>query len=258
MSNCKPVSTPMELNAKVCALEGKDLEDATMYRQLVGSLIYLTLSRPDISHAVGVLSRYMQNPKKPHLEAVRRVLRYVKGTLNEDILYKKNGDCRLVGFCDADYAGDHDTRRSTTGYVFMLRWGAIAWCSKRQPTVSLSTTEAEYRATAMAAQESTWLIRLLKDLRQSTKAAVTLYCDNQSAIRLAENPVFHARIKHVEVHYHFIREKVLQEEIELKHVNTKDQVADLFTKSLSNNKSEDFCRQLGMINREDAGVERGC
>jgi plasmid replication initiation protein len=110
----------------------------------------------------------------------------------------------------------------------------------------------------MAAQESTWLIRLLKNLRQSTKAAVTLYCDNQSTIRLAENPVFHARTKHVEVHYHFIREKVLQEEIELKHVNTKDQVADLFTKSLSSNKFEDFCRQLGMINREDAGVERGC
>jgi hypothetical protein len=147
----------------------------------------------------------MQNPKKPHLEAVRRVLRYVKGTLNEGILYKKNGDCRLVGFCDVDYAGDHDTRRSTTGYVFMLGWGAVVWCSKRQPTVSLSTTEAEYRATAMAAQESTWLMRLLKDLCQSTKAAVTLYCDNQSAIRLAENPIFHTRTKHVEVHYHFIR-----------------------------------------------------
>jgi hypothetical protein len=124
--------------------------------------------------------------------------------------------------------------------------------------VSLSTTEAEYRASAMAAQESTWLIRLLKDLCQPIKVAVTLYCDNQSAICLAENPVFHARTKHIEVHYHFIREKVLQEEIDLKHVNTKDQVADLFTKSLSGNKFESFCQQLGMVNRKGAGVQRGC
>jgi hypothetical protein len=182
----------------------------------------------------------------------------VKGTLDYGILYKKDGECNLVGFCDADYAGDHDTRRSTTGYVFMLGWGAISWCSKRQPTVSLSTTEAEYRASAMAAQESTWLIRLLKDLCQPIKVAVTLYCDNQSAICLAENPVFHARTKHIEVHYHFIREKVLQEEIDLKHVNTKDQVADLFTKSLSGNKFESFCQQLGMVNRKGAGVQRGC
>ena len=100
----------------------------------------------------------MQNPKKLHLEAVRRILRYVKGTLDDDILYKKDGDRKLVGFCDADYANDHDTRRSTTGYDFMLGRGAISWCNKRQPTVSLSTTEAEYRATTMAAQESTWLI----------------------------------------------------------------------------------------------------
>jgi Reverse transcriptase (RNA-dependent DNA polymerase) len=144
MMKCKPISTPIEPNVKMCAHEGKDLEDATMYRQLVGSLIYLTLTRPDISYAVGVMSRYMQNPKKPHLEAVRRILRYVKGTLGYGLMYKKGGDCKLVGYCDADYAGDHDTRRSTTGYVFMLGSGAISWCSKRQPTVSLSTTEEEY------------------------------------------------------------------------------------------------------------------
>ncbi|KAL6311805.1 hypothetical protein AAG906_020916 [Vitis piasezkii] len=196
----EPISTPMEPNAKMCEHEGKDLKDATMYRQLVGSLLYLTLTRLDISYAVGVMSRYMQNPKKPHLEAVRRILRHVKGTI----------DYGLFCSCDADYAGDHDTRRSTTGYVFMLGSGAISWCSKRQPTVSLSTTEAEYRAAAMAAQESIGL-------------CVPLYCDNQSAIRLVENPVFHARTKHVEVHYHFIREKVLEEEVELKQIksNTK-------------------------------------
>ncbi|KAM1206869.1 hypothetical protein EV1_007562 [Malus domestica] len=158
----------------------------------------------------------MQNPKKPHLEAVRRILRYVKSTIDYGLLYKKGEDCKLVGYCDADYAGDHDTRRSTTGYVFKLGSRTISWCSKRQPTVSLSTTEAEYRAAAIAAQESTWLIQLMNNLHQSVDYVVPLYCDNQSAIRLAENPIFHARTKHVKVHYHFIREKVLQEEIEMR------------------------------------------
>ncbi|KAK2980731.1 hypothetical protein RJ640_011711 [Escallonia rubra] len=255
MLNCKPISTPMEPNAKICAHEGKDLEEATMYRQLVGSLIYLTLTRPDISYAVGVMSRYMQNPQKLHLEAVRRILRYVKGTLDYGIIYKKGGDCKLVGFCDADYAGDHDTRHSTTGYVFTLGSGAVSWCSKRQPTMSLSTTEAEYRAATMAAQESTWILQLLEDLHQPIKYPISLYCDNLSAIRLAENPVFHARTKHVEVHYHFIREKVLQEKIELEHVRTENQVADLLTKSLSESKFQNFCSQLGMTNKGGASVE---
>ncbi|KAL6312965.1 hypothetical protein AAG906_038534 [Vitis piasezkii] len=165
MLDCKPISTPMEPNAKI---------------------------------------RYMQNPKKPHLEAVRRILRHVKGTI--------------------DY--DHDTRRSTIGYVLMLGSGAIS-CSTEQQ--------------AMAAQESTWLIRLMNDLHQLVDYAVPLYCDNQSTVRLAENPVFHARTKHVEVHYHFIREKVLEEEVELKQIKSEDQVADLFTKGLSGSKFESFC-----------------
>ncbi|KAE8669328.1 tir-nbs resistance protein [Hibiscus syriacus] len=225
MLECKSTSTPMEPNIKMCAHEGKDLEDATMYRQLIGSLIYLTLTRPDISYAVGVMSRE---------------------------------DCKLVGYCDADYAGDHDTRRSTTGYVFKLGSGTISWCSKRQPTVSLSTTEAEYRAAAMAAQESTWLIQLMNNLHQPVDYAIPLYCDNQSAIRLAENPVFHARTKHVEVHYHFVREKVLQEEIEMRQIKTDEQIADLFTKSLSVGKFEHFRRQHGVIQRMEANIEGEC
>ncbi|XP_062114705.1 secreted RxLR effector protein 161-like [Humulus lupulus] len=155
----------------------------------------------------------MQTPKKSHLEVVRRILRYIKGTIDYGLMCKKGESCKLVGYCDTDYAGDHDTRRSTTGYMFMLGSGMISWCSKRQLTVPLSTTEAEYRAAAMAAQENTWLIQLIKDLHQPIDYAMPLYCDNQSTIRLAENSVFHARTKHVEVHYHFLREKVLQDEI---------------------------------------------
>ncbi|KAE8704364.1 PLAC8 family protein [Hibiscus syriacus] len=206
----------------------------------------------------GMMSRYMQNPKKPHLEAVRRILRYVKNTIDYGLLYKKGEDCKLVGYCDADYAGDHDTRRSTTGYVFKLGSRTISWCSKRQPTVSLSTTEAKYRAEAMAAQESTWLIQLMNNQHQPVDYAIPLYCDNQSTIRLAENPVFHARTKHVEVHYHFVREKVLQEEIEMRQIKTDEQIADLFTKSLSVGKFDHFRRQHGVIQRMEANIEGEC
>ncbi|KAE8723075.1 PLAC8 family protein [Hibiscus syriacus] len=175
---------------------------------------------------LGVMSRYMQNPKKPHLEAVRRILRYVKNTIDYGLLYKKGEDCKLVGYCDADYAGDHDTRRSTTGYVFKLGSGTISWCSKRQPTVSLSTTEAEYRAAAMAAQESTWLIQLMNNLHQPVDYAIPL-------------------------------EKVLQE-IEMRQIKTDEQIADLFTKSLSVGKFEHFRRQHGVIQRMEANIEGEC
>ncbi|CAM8919002.1 unnamed protein product [Rhodiola kirilowii] len=132
----------------------------------------------------------MQNPRKPHLEAVRRILRYVKGTTNYGLLYKKGVEGKVIGYSDADYAGDHDTRRSTTGYMFHMGSAAISWCSKRQPTVSLSTTEAEYRAAALAAQESTWLMRLMGDLKQPCDYPVKLHCDNQSVIRLVEIQCF--------------------------------------------------------------------
>ncbi|XP_047259222.1 secreted RxLR effector protein 161-like [Capsicum annuum] len=239
----------------MCAHEGTDLEDMTMYRQLVGSLIYLTQTRPDISFAVDVTSRYMHNPKKHHMEAVWRILRYVKSTIDSGLLYKKVEECELVGYCDSDYGGDHDTRHSTTGFVFKLGAGAISWCSKRQPTVSMSTTQAEYRVAAVAAQESTWLMQLMKDLQQPVRHVVPLYCDNQSTICLAENPIFQARTKHVEIHYHFIREKVLQGEIDLKHIKTEQQIADVFTKCLSVNKFESLCQQLGMV-MTGADVER--
>ncbi|KAJ4715914.1 Retrovirus-related Pol polyprotein from transposon TNT 1-94 [Melia azedarach] len=197
MLECKPVLTPIEANSNLCAEEGKDLEDTTMYRRL------------------------------------------------------KNQENKIVGYCDADYAGCRDTRRSTTGYVFNFGRTAVSWSSKRQPTVSLSTIEAEYRASAMAAQESTWLMQLMKDLHQPTGKVVELFCDNQSAIRLAENPVFHARTKHVEVHYHFVREKVLKGEIKMKYISTEEQVADMLTKGLNASKVEEFRTQLGMIKREE-------
>ena len=221
-----------------------------MYRQIISSLIYLTLTRPDIAFAVGVVSRFMQTPKKSHLEAVRRILRYIKGTLDLGLFYKSQITCKLEGYCDADYAGDYDTRRSTTGYAFSLGSGVVTWCSKRQPTVSLSTTEAEYRATTMAAQEITWLVQLLENLHQTVDYPVPLYYDNQSAICLVENLVFHARTKHVEVQYLFIHEKALTGEIKVIQVKTGEQLADIFTKGLNSEKLEEFRKELDMTPRK--------
>ena len=161
-----------------------------------------------------------------------------------------------MGYCDADYASDHDTRRSTTGYVFSLGSGAVSWCSKRQPTVSLSTTEIEYRAAAMAAQESSWLRELMKNLHQPIDYAIPLYSASQSTICLTENPMFHARTKHVKVQYHFVREKVLLGDINMQFVNTNNQVADIFTKGLSSTKFTEFQKQLGITSRSNSRESR--
>ncbi|RVW16642.1 Retrovirus-related Pol polyprotein from transposon RE1 [Vitis vinifera] len=223
MLECKPISTPMEPNAKMCEHEGKDLKDATMYRQLVGSLLYLTLTGPDISYAVGVMSRYMQNPKKPHLEAVQRILRHVKGTIDYGLLYKKGEDCKLVGYYDADYAGDHDTRKSTTGYVFMLGSRAISWCSKRQ-TDSISVNNGG---------------RVPSNSNGSSR---NLSCKNKTCGSALS----------------FYQGKGLEEEVELKQIKSEDQVADLFTKGLSGSKFESFFHQLGMVKILEVDVEGEC
>ncbi|XP_035830842.1 secreted RxLR effector protein 161-like [Helianthus annuus] len=243
----------MDSTVKLCADKGKELADSTMYRKIVGSLIYLTLTRPDLAFEVGVLSRYMQTPRKRHLDVIRHVLRYVKHTFNMGVRFNQSEKLELSGFCEADYAGDLDTRRSTTGFVFKLGRGAVTWCSKRQPTVSLSTTEAEYRAATMAAQEVTWLWLVLEELKHDVKGSVVIHCDNMSSIQLAENLIFHTRSKHVEVHYHFIREKVLEVEINLKYVSTLRQEADMFTKSLLKEKLKMFQTQISM---EEVNIER--
>ena len=156
---------------------------------------------------------------------------------------------KITGYCDVDYAGDYDTHHSKTGCIFTLGLGAMSWCNKRQTMVSLSNTEVEYGATIMIAQECMWLMQLLQDLHQSFDYTVELYYDNQLTIKIAKNPIFHARTKHVDIHYHFIREKVLQGHIKMKYIKTKNQVIDMFTKGLSGSNFEKFRKQLSMTTR---------
>ncbi|MCO5604381.1 hypothetical protein L7F22_058546 [Adiantum nelumboides] len=246
MLDCKPISMPLDVNTKLSAHDDDVLKDLNMYR-IVGSFIYLTITRPDLSYAVGLQSQFMQLPRKPHLDAMRRALRYVRATLDHALFYAADVPVELHGYTDADWVGSATDRRSTSGFMFTLGSAAITWSSKKQPTVALSSTEAEYRGAAVAACEISWLRKLLMDLRLQVDREVVIYCDNLSSIQLAENPVFHARTKHIEVHYHFVRDQVLASDIDLVYVSTEEQVADIFTKALGAEKLRRFWLMLGVL-----------
>ena len=239
MEEAKSVSTPLSTATKLTK-DGEPLDTSTNgYSQLIGSLMYLSVcTRPDIAQAVGALARYMAAPTGSHWQAAKGVLRYLAGTANYGITF---GDSlNLEAYCDADYAGDIDTRRSTTGYVFILGGGAISWSSRLQPTVAASTTEAEYMAAAYAIKEALWLRTLLNELDMNI-GTISIYADSQSAIKLLKNPVFSMRSKHIDVIYHFARERVARKDITFKYIATNMMVADILTKPLPRTKIE-FCR----------------
>jgi hypothetical protein len=229
MIGARPLSTPTASGPKLSAHEGELLTDPTEYRQVIGALQYCTLTRPDISYAVNQLCQFMHAPREPHWIATKRVLRYLKGTIDYGIHYTQS-TTTLDAFCDADWAGNPDDRKSTSGYVVFLGQNLISWSAKKQSVVSKSSTEAEYRSMALVTAELYWLRMLLQDLGISLSSPPTLWCDNVGAISLASNPVFHARTKHIEVDYHFIREKVLNKDILVRYISTHDQIADVFTK----------------------------
>ncbi|XP_020236694.1 uncharacterized protein LOC109816204 [Cajanus cajan] len=232
MVDCKPMSTPLESKTKFTSNHTL-LEDPSHFRGLVGALQYLTFTRLDLSYSVNYVSQFMHAPTIMHFKMVRRILRYVKVTINVGLHFTSNTTLDLFAFSDADWAGCPTTRRFTTGYCTFLGGNLISWCAKKQPTVSRSSTEVEYRAMANTAAELTWLTFLLKDLRIPLTYPPTLYCDNISALHLTINPVFHARSKNIELDYHFVRERVALGLLVTRHVPTNHQVADLFTKPMS-------------------------
>ena len=240
MEECKPLLTPLSTSAKLTK-SGELLDTGTHpYSQLIGSLMYLSVcTRPDISQAVGALARYMAKPTVAHWQAAKGVLRYIAGTANYGITYS-GGSLTLEAYCDADYAGDIDTRRSTTGYLFILGGGAISWSSRLQPTVAASTTEAEYMAAAYAIKEALWLQIFLSELGRDTQP-ITIRADSQSAIKLLKNPVLSMRSKHIDVIYHFARERVARKDVVFNYIRTDEMVADALTKPLPASKFN-FCR----------------
>ncbi|KAK9750670.1 hypothetical protein RND81_02G212500 [Saponaria officinalis] len=252
MSNCNSINTTIERGTKLVKDSPGRNVNSTLYKQIVGSLMYLTATRPDIMNAVSMVSRYMESPKETHLLAAKRILRYLRGTTDFGLFYCKGAKSELFGFCDSDYAGDLDDRKSTSGYAFMLGSATISWCSKKQPIVTLSTTEAEFVAAATCASQALWLRNILEELQFKQKYSTKLFCDNSSAIKLSKNPGFHGKCKHIDVRYHFLRNLSKEGVIDLVFCKSTDQVADIFTKPLTVDSFEKFRKLLGVCTMQDA------
>lgn len=255
LDDASPNTTPADPGTILSSESNPFPEGKTVpYREAVGSLMFLaSTTRPDIAFAVNLVSRFQNNPGQVHWNAVKRIFRYLKGTANYGIEYSPvaNNNCHLVGYSDSDFANDVDTRKSTSGYVFKISNGPVTWSSQKQSTVSTSTTESEYIAASTAVKETLWLKQLLQDVGESEicKEGVTLFIDNQSAVKLIKNPVFHKRTKHIDVRYHFIREKYDDGSILVKYIKSEEQLADIFTKALPKTKFEKLRELLNIKER---------
>ena len=243
MFDTKPAKTPCCLNTRLTLTDGTLLSEPHSYRCLVGALHYLTFTRPDLSFVVHQVCQFMQSPTTTHLATVKCILRYLKCTLNHGLAFT-SGLMTLSVYTYADWAGDPSDRGSTSGFLVYLGSNPNIWSVKKQATVSCSSTESEYRALAIAAAELCWLLTLLHDLGVYLCDTPIIWCDNVSALAIASNPVFHARTKHIEVDFHFVRERVLRKDSTIKFVSTIDQLADIFTKSRPTTHFLDLQRNL--------------
>ena len=249
MNDCKTKSLPCDISVNsIIANDLKEECDTNLYQSIVGSLIYvMTGTRPDISFIVNKLSQYMAKPTKTLLGLAKHVLRYLKGTLDYNLIFSKSSESlNLIGFCDSDW-GSSDDRRSITGYCFKLcsDGALISWNSKKQKVVALSSCEAEYTALSAAVQEANFLRQLFADMRDCFPEKVLIFADNQGAISLAKNPVHHQRSKHIDIKYHYIRSEVQNNKIDLQYVQSADNVADIFTKPISKVRFNKFSKIKG-------------
>ncbi|XP_028063232.1 uncharacterized protein LOC114266531 [Camellia sinensis] len=232
LSACKPCSSPIFVKPSTPPNASLPFDNPALYRSLVGALQYLTITRPDLSLAVNQACQHMHAPTVGHFAAVKRILRFVQGTLPHGLHYTPS-TFDLHGFSDANWAGDIHDRKSISGYCVFLGNNLVSWSAKKQATASRSSTEAEYRALAHTAAELSWLTMLLTEMGISSSTTPVLWCDNLPAMALASNPVFHSRSKHIDIDCHFVREKILAKQFVVQYIPTVDQLADLFTKPLS-------------------------
>ncbi|KAM3294017.1 hypothetical protein ACQJBY_037111 [Aegilops geniculata] len=249
MLKCKHAITPMSATDRLSALDGDLLspDDATEYRSLVGGLQYLTITRPDVCYAINRVCQYLHVPRTSHWSAVKHILRYICFTASYGLLLQPAPSYEISAFSDADWAGCPDDRRSTGGYAVFLGPNLIAWNARKQATVSRISTEAEYKVVADATAEIIWVQSLLRELRVPSAHSPVLWCDNIGATYLSSNPVFHARTKHIEVDYHFVRERVAQKLLSIKFISSKDQLADIFTKPLPQSQFVGCRRNLNLL-----------
>ncbi|XP_019179166.1 PREDICTED: uncharacterized protein LOC109174382 [Ipomoea nil] len=243
--SCKPVSTPMAFGLRLNKSDGNILSNVGSYRRLVGRLLYLTATRQEIAYVVQQLSQFIDAPTSEHMAAAHRILRYIKSAPGQGIFYPSNGDMQLKVFYDSDWASCSETRKSTTRFCIFLGSALVSWRSKKQATVSCSSSEAEYRALAATVCEVQWLTFTLRDLQVNLTKRAAVFCDNKSAIAIAENYVFHERMKHIEIYCTIIREKVTQGLIKLLFVSSSSKITDGFTKALPIPQFRLFISKLG-------------
>ncbi|KAI0524695.1 hypothetical protein KFK09_004077 [Dendrobium nobile] len=254
--NCKPLPTPITPRSSCSATQDTLLLQPTNYRRLAGSLQYLTITRPGLAFATNQLCQHMHDPKPIHIQALKRVLRYIQGTLDYG-LPLCNSDLTLQTYVDADWASDSTDRKSISGFCTFLGQNLIFWSVKKQITIAKSSTETEYRALAAATSDVIWLRRLLFDFDATPTGPTTIFCDNVSALALANNSVFHARTKHIEIYYHFISHHIKHGEISVQHIHSIDQSADILTKSLPINRFQHLRTKL-TIRSKDSQFEGAC
>ena len=257
MQDSKLMDTPVEkslsLSLDMCPTtpEEKEKMSRIPYASAVGSLMYAMMcTRPDICYAVGLLSRFQSNPGQKHWMAVKRILRYLKGASDYMLCYQGKKDLRLIGYSDADWGGDVDQCKSTSGYAFLLNDSAILWSCKKQSCVALSTMEAEYVDCSAATQDAVWLRSFLQHLEiiKSALEPVTIFCDNTAALAVAKDPKYHGKTKHIKKRYHYIRDAITGKDVVLKYISTNNMVADPLTKPIARDvfirhvKSMGLCR----------------
>jgi hypothetical protein len=243
------MNTPMETKLKLLVDTSSGLIDATLYRQIIGSQMYLTNTRPYICFAVNTLSQFLVEPRHVHLVAAKHVMRYLKGTVDCGLSYDGDHDFRLSGYTDSDWAGIVFDRKSTSGCCFSLGSAMISWQSRKQSSIALSIAKAEYIAACSASCEAIWLRKLI-GLFDLEMEATLILCDNQSCIKMTEIPIFHDKSKHIEIRYHYIRDMVQRGAIKLQYVITDEHVADVLTKPLSRVKFEHFQDKLGIVRKD--------
>jgi hypothetical protein len=217
-----------------------------VHRSMIGSLLYITTSRPDIMHVVGMVGRYQARPKQSHLLAVKRIFKYLKGKINYGLWYPRNHNFQLSVYSYVDWANYVDERKSTSGGVFFLGDSLVAWLRKKQGSISLSTTEVEYIVVSTCCTQVLWMIQTLGDLEVNYNASIQFHCDNTSAISVSKNLVFHSKTKHITMKYHFLREQVTNTIVSLHYIPSKDQIVDIFTKLLAKSQFEYLHQMLGM------------
>ncbi|XP_023756892.2 uncharacterized mitochondrial protein AtMg00810-like [Lactuca sativa] len=246
MEACKPVTTPVDTNSKLSLHDGDPVADPSLYRSLAGALQYLTFTHPDISYAVQQICLFMHAPKISHFSALKRIIRYIKGTPDHGLTLLSSPSTQLVSYIDADWGSCPDTRRSTSGYCIFLGDNLISWSAKCQATLSRSSAEAEYRGVANVVTEVYWLHNLLLELHAPLKRSAIVYCDNVYAVYLSGNPVQHQRTKHIEMDIHFLHEKVTIGKIRVLHIPSTYQYTDIFTQGLLRQLFLDFRDRLSI------------